>query len=225
MNKINQKQKGSAAVWIIAIVVIAALVYLIATYSNSKSAMVDTGTNQAKSTNSTTTSTSSADSKNFVSAKGFSIVYPSDFQVQESLNGGDFFNELNLYSLELRTAANYQKGTDFEIAFINILVSSSTAACYTASPIGRSLSSTKTINGIQFHYDSSQPFEDDAMGGARGKDSLFAAIHNGQCYRIDKLIGYRDPRGFTDPPYPPHFDEAKVNGDIDQIINSFKFTQ
>ncbi|HTE48631.1 MAG TPA: hypothetical protein VK675_01860 [Candidatus Paceibacterota bacterium] len=153
-----------------------------------------------------------------------SIKYPVDFSINES-KGGGFFNEQNLYDLSISAPADYQKNTDFNIGRIEILVSPSIAKCYTSSSNGGNLSSIKLINGISFYYNPQQPFEDDAMGGQRGKDSLFASIHDNQCYRIQKFVGYRDARGFTNPPYPQHFDEQKVNTDLDNIISTFKFTK
>jgi hypothetical protein len=154
----------------------------------------------------------------------FSIQYPKNFTMAES-QGGGFFDEQNLYDLSINAPADYQKDTDFNIGRIEMFVSPKTTNCFTLSQNGGNLSAVKIINGISFHYNPQQPFEDDAMGGQRGKDSLFAAILNGQCYRIEKLVGYRDAHGFTEPPYPPHFDEQKVNADLDAIISTFKFTK
>ena len=165
-----------------------------------------------------------SDWKTYTNVKyGFTLNYPSNFSLKESQNGG-FFDELNLYNLSVSAPADYQKGTDFNVGRIDVIVSSSTAKCYTSSPNSNDLSSVKNINGISFHYNSRQPFSDDAMGGQRGTYSLFATIDNGQCYRITKTVGYRDSSGFTNPPYPLHFNEQSVNADLDNIILSFKFT-
>ena len=154
---------------------------------------------------------------------GISVAYPATFNVSETQDAG-YFNEMNLFEASISAPADYQKGTDLNVARVDVLVSSSTDECYSLSSSGANLSATKEINGTVFHYDPRQPTADDAMGGQRGQYSLFAAIKNGQCYRVEKLLGYRYPHGFTDPPYPPHFNEQTANADLDAIINSFKFT-
>ena len=145
----------------------------------------------------------------------FSIQYPKDFSIQESVDYGPV--------LSIRVPTNYQKGTDFNVGLINISVSTSTAKCYTSNYANEAMTGIKVIGGKSFHYNVKQPFDDAAMGGQRGKESSFAIINNGLCYTIEKLIGYRDLRGFADGPYPPHFDEAKVNADLDSVIASFSF--
>ncbi len=155
---------------------------------------------------------------------GFEIKYPKDFLIQESKDGG-FFNETNSFTLSINTSKDYQKGTDFSGAFINISPSSKTDNCYRYGPSGPELSASKEIGDTTFHFDPRQPISDSAMGGQRGWYSLFTTISNRQCYRISKSIGYRDSRGFADPPYSPHFDENKVNIDLDKIISTFKFTK
>ncbi|HEU5114941.1 MAG TPA: hypothetical protein VFT82_04220 [Candidatus Paceibacterota bacterium] len=150
---------------------------------------------------------------------GLSLAYPKDYSFREEADAG-FFNELGIYDAIINVPQDYQRGTDFEVGRVDVLVSTTTANCYTESPSGRILSATKTINGTDFKYDPNQPLADDAMGGQRGMYSLFAAAKNGFCYRIEKEVGFRDLRGFADPPYPPHFDETKANADLDAIVGT-----
>ena len=156
----------------------------------------------------------------------FEIHYPKDFTFSESNDAG-YNNELNLYHVSFNPSPNYQKGTDFGNAFVDVSISSKTENCKKQNPQGLVFTGTKTIGGETFYFDPKQPTSDAAMGGERGFSSLFATVYNGQCYRIQKLLSYRDLHGFVDEPYnyPPHFDEKKVNEDLDTIINSFKFTK
>ena len=154
------------------------------------------------------------------SAQKFSINYPLGFTSEESAAGG-FYNETNLYNLSINVPASYQKNTDFNIGRVTVSVSPTITQCYSSSGSSTiDMTATKVINGITFHYNLSQPTDDSAMGGQRGKLSLFATIANNHCYRIEKQVGYRDLHGFTEPPYAPHFDEAMVNADLDAIITS-----
>jgi len=154
---------------------------------------------------------------------GFSVKYPNDFVLSEGKTS--FFSELGLFGISVNAPADYEKGTDFNVGRINLSVSSSTAKCYVSNLVEGVFSAEKNIGGKTFYYNPLQPFSDAAMGGQRGEESLFASVIDGQCYRITKTIGYRDLKGFTDPPYAPHFDEAKVNAEFDSIISSFDFTK
>jgi len=151
---------------------------------------------------------------------GFDLSYPSGYLLDESNNGG-FFNEINLFNLSIKVPNDYQKGTDFNVGRVTVTVSSTTSKCYSSNSTYEDMTATKTINEKSFRYNSKQPFDDNAMGGQRGSWSIFSTIENGRCYRIEKRIGYRDLRGLKDPPYLPHFDEQKVNLDLDNIISTF----
>ena len=154
---------------------------------------------------------------------GFSVKYPKDFVLSEGKTS--FFNELDIFGISIKAPADYEKDTDFNVGNITLSVSSSTAKCYISNSVAGVLSAEKNIGGKTFYYNPLQPFSDAALGGQRGEESRFASVINGQCYRITKLIGYSDLRGFTDPPYAPHFDEAKVNAEFDSIISSFDFEE
>ena len=196
-----------------------------ATYTNS-SGNVLTATSSVTVTNSqisTISTTPTTSLKTYLNNQyGFSIQYPNNFRKSETNDGG-FFNELNIFSASIDVPIGYQNGTDFNVGRITIMVSPTTSKCYSSQGSDEDMTATKIINGKSFRYNPKQPIDDAAMGGQRGSDSLFVIIENGQCYRIAKLVGYRDPRGFTDPPYPPHFDEQKVNADLDAIVSSFVF--
>lgn len=163
------------------------------------------------------------DLKTYTNSKySFSLNYPVEYLLNESNNGG-FFNEVNIFDLSLRVPSDYQKGTDFNTGTIDISVSPTIAKCYYSNGTDEDMTALKVINNKSFHYNPKQPFSDSAMGGQRGSSSMFSIVLNGQCYRIQKLVGYRDLRGFAEPPYPPHFDEQKANLDLDNIISTFKF--
>ncbi len=151
---------------------------------------------------------------------GFSLSYPADYIFSESNNGG-FFNELNIFELFIHVPNGYQKGTDFSIGAVNVMVSPSISKCYSSDGVNEDMTSTKIINGKSFKYNPRQPLDDSAMGGQVGSWSMFTTVEKGQCYRIEKQVGYRNSRGFKDPPYPPHFDEQKANSDLDNIISTF----
>lgn len=151
---------------------------------------------------------------------GFQIQYPAGYQTQESNNGG-FYNETNIYDLSISVPIGYQSGTDFNVGRIDLSVSPSTSMCYSSSGTSTiDMTATKTIGDNVFHYNPAGPLDDSAMGGQRGTDTLFALIHNGQCYRIQETMGYRDLHGFSEPPYPPHYDEAQLNSDLESIIET-----
>ena len=143
----------------------------------------------------------------------FSIQYPRDINIEENNDYGA--------SLSIKVPSDYQKGTDFNVGLINISVSTSTEKCYISNYANEVMTGIKIIGGKSFHYNIKQPFDDAAAGGQRGKESSFAIVNNGFCYTIQKLVGYRDLRGFSDGPYPPHFDEVKANADLDTVISSF----
>ncbi len=153
---------------------------------------------------------------------GFSFNYPDGYLLNENNNGG-FFNELNIFELSIIVPSGYQKGTDFNTGRVDVIVSPSIAKCYSTDYVNEDMNAIKEINGKSFHYNPKQPFPDNAMGGLRGLGSLFSIIENGKCFRIAKQVAYRDLHGFSDPPYPPHYDEQKLNTDLDNIISTFKF--
>lgn len=184
-------------------------------------------TNSDKNLNKNTTNTEktyTTDLKKYTNNKyGFSVQYPNDYKISETNNDG-FYNELNIFGLHISVPIGYQSGTDFSVASIEITVSPTTDKCYSSQgDTNQDMTAIKTIGGKSFHYNPGQPIDDSAMGGQRSSISLFSTINNGQCYRIEKLIGYRDPRGFSEPPYPPHFDQQKANTDLDKIISSIIF--
>ncbi len=149
----------------------------------------------------------------------FSIQYPTTYLAEESNNGG-YYNEVNLHNLSIRFPIGYQKGTDFNVGFISVSVSPTTNKCYASGGQDQDMTATKTIGSTVFHYNPSQPTDDSAMGGQRGKAWLYSTIQNGKCYRIEKTIGYRDVHGYVDEPYnyPAHYDEAKASADLDAVI-------
>ena len=214
-NKNRCGQKGfSSLVWLLIFALICVGLYFYF-YKNN----FETPPNTNDKAPATTTSEINLKTYTNTSNK-FSIKYLDDFTLNESNDGG-YLNELNLFDLSLNAPKDLDKNTDFNVGRIEILISSSTSKCYTSSYSNEEMSGILDINGKSFHYDPKQPFDDAASGGQRGKYSLFALIDNNKCYRITKLVGYRDLRGFADPPYPQHFDEAKVNKVLDDIISSF----
>ena len=154
--------------------------------------------------------------------KDFGILYPTGFLVNESTDGG-FYSELDLYTLSIKAPDNYQQGTDLNVATVIVSVSDTTSKCFSSNSTDMDMTETKSINGKVFNYNPKQPFDDNAMGGQRGTSSIFSTVENAKCYRIQKLKGYRDLRGFAEPPYPPHFDEVDANKTLEGIIGSFKF--
>lgn len=162
----------------------------------------------------------SAETKTFTSDKfGISLRAPEDYTVSETESGG-YFNEKILYTVEVRLPSHYQPETDFNLGFLSISVSPTTTHCYKDESHNVDMTTSRMINGISFYYNPKQPFPDAAMGGQRGFDSFYATIHNNQCIRIEKLIGYRDLRGFAEPPYPKHFDEKQADADLEAVIST-----
>ena len=150
---------------------------------------------------------------------GITIELPKNFLISESNDGG-FYDEINLYRLSINAPSDYQKNTDFSNAFVNISISPKIIKCYSSNGVDEDMTSIKNVNGLSLRYNPKQPFSDNAMGGQRGFSSSFSFIVKGQCYRIEKIVGYRDLRGFAEPPYPVHFNEQKANLDLDNIISS-----
>jgi hypothetical protein len=189
-----------------------ALVLIIGIYVlvlNNKKEEVIVDNNPPAETDTTKTFTSTA--------HRFSIKYPADFTFEES-NSGGFYNEINLYSVALGMPKSYQADTDFNLGRITVSVSPTTTLCYSSNGQTQDMTATKQINGKTFHYNPAGPQGDAAMGGQRGTTFILSTIANDKCYRVQEEIGYRDLRGFAEPPYPAHFNEAKVNADLDAII-------
>ena len=190
------------------------LIYVVYSYAEKqKYSDVSTVTSQ----NSTSTNVSDLTTYNN-SKYNFSIKYPKDYTITEN-------DENYGFNLSIKVPSDYQKGTDFNVGSVNITEGTSTKDCYISNYGNENMTGVKIIGGKEFHYDIKQPFDDAAMGGQRGKVLSFAIINDGLCYRIEKMIGYRDLRGFSDGPYPPHFNEKKVNSDLDIIISSFNFNK
>jgi hypothetical protein len=153
-----------------------------------------------------------------------SVQYPTDFKISEQ-NNGAYFNESINYTLSISAPSDYQKNTNFTGAWISINNDSSIEKCffYNSNDNNPDMTATRVINGITFHYNPDQPFPDSAMGGQRGLYSLFAAVFDNQCYRVDETIGWHDsnwnePAGYHSP--VPDFDLQKVNSDFDRMISS-----
>ncbi len=224
-------QKGFATIAIIGIIlgvlIVGVVVYYLWNNNKQDVGVIIDGTNLSKTKDATTSNSnnfSNSGLKKYDNTKyAFNLFYPPEYLSSETENGG-FYDELNIFNLDIKTPDGYQKDTDFGEGRVTIMVSPTISNCYyIKDSIYGNMTAIKMINGKAFHYNPKQPFEDAAMGGQRGLISLFSLIENGKCYRIEKTIMYRDSRGFREPPYPPHFDEQKANLDLDNIISTFKF--
>lgn len=151
------------------------------------------------------------------STNKFSIQYPENF-INQGIQPGGFYTEINIPTLTIRFPNDYQKGTDYDGAFIELSVSPKTDKCFSSNYETENINLTRVINGTTFHY--TEPVNDSAMGGVRGTSILMSAVKNGKCYRISKTYSYRDYLGLMEPPYPPHYDEQKIKDDLESIITT-----
>lgn len=171
---------------------------------------------QTSNSKSNTQTTLNGTMKTFTNSKySFSIQYPANFTAEET-NSDGYFDHLNLYSVTLRTPSGYQANTNFDQGWVAVSVDPSIKDCYTLNSENNApMTSTRIIDGKSFHYDPSQPIDDSAMGGQQGEDSVFALVENGQCYRVQKTIGWH-----TLSAGKQQFDKSKVNADLDAIIST-----
>lgn len=218
-------KKNNTLVIVLIIIIIVLVGYIVIKSKNNGTVASDTATNsqvvkdtsdQTSGSKSNTQTTSNGTTKTFTNSKySFSIQYPTNFTSEET-NSDGYFDHLNLYSVTLRTPSSYQANTNFDQAWVAISVDPSTKDCYTLNSENNTpMTSTRIIGDKSFHYDPGQPIDDSAMGGQQGEDSVFALVENGQCYRVQKTIGWH-----TLSAGKQQFDKSKVNADLDTIIST-----
>lgn len=150
----------------------------------------------------------------------FEIQYPKEFVLSED-DEAEFNKDPNLlYRVTISNSYGYQKGTDLDTAYIQILASTSTATCLIDTSNWLKFASSTMIHGMPFYYNPEQPFSGEDIMGVSYFYSFYAGIRNDKCYRIIKEIDYYTDKYSRTPLNLPHFDEKKVNADLDKIIAS-----
>lgn len=162
------------------------------------------------------------------SAKGISVSYPLDFEVEtDGLPGADpswransgGVNGMTLFTLAIPKA--FEPQTNFADAKLTIGKSSDAAAvkdCLTPDPTGGPAIATTTVfvNGVNYTVFTGS----DAGAGNLYDTTSYRTVKGGACYAVEytihstQLANYPASYGLT------QFDEAKVKDVLDRIVST-----
>lgn len=159
---------------------------------------------------------------------GFTVRYPKDFTVCE---GGLDFCEVTSHSYVPVCDDNgvdcfVYTGKEYEGTFIsaaalsvNVLRDKRTEQDCDKLDMGQNPIKTKTINGIRYHYGM-------AGGAAAGNWAGWAKYHafyDKVCFELAANTSGVNPGGY-EPGTFKEVDEAKLDKELDAIVNAFRFT-
>ena len=160
--------------------------------------------------------------------KTFTFNYPQEF----TLAGGgigytqswknDSDSTLGLILATLNVPQSYQPKTNFGDAKFTVGTSSdpkAVASCLKDVSGNGATKSTVIINGITY----TKFFSQDAGAGNRYDTTSYRTVQNSQCYAIEYTIHYAALENFDPSMGITAFDEKKVQGALDSIVQSFKF--
>jgi len=175
------------------------------------------------------TQTQSGNNNTFTDAsKTFSFAYPNMF----SLYGGDGSyaadwraqtTDLGLLLAAVQVPRSYQPATNFSEAKFTVGTSSdpkAVASCLTEENMNPGAAiSTVLINGNTFTKISMS----DAGAGNFYDTTSYRAVRNGQCYVVEYTIHSTNIGNYSPDQHISQFDKVKVQGVLENMVQSFKF--
>lgn len=160
--------------------------------------------------------------------KTFTFSYPQEFTLA---GGGIGYTEswktntdgtLGLILATVNVPQSYQPKTNFGDAKFTVGTSSdpkAVKACLTDTSGNGVIKSAATINGVKYAvFDST-----DAGAGNRYQTISYRTVQNSQCYAIEYTIHYAAIENYDPSSGITSFDQQKVHGVLDGIVQSFTF--
>jgi membrane-bound inhibitor of C-type lysozyme len=160
--------------------------------------------------------------------KTFTFMYPQQFTLA---GGGIGYTEswktntdgtLGLILATVNVPQSYQPKTNFGDAKFTVGTSSDPKAvtsCLTDTNGNGITKSTVTINGTKY----TKFVSTDAGAGQRYETTSYRTVRNSQCYAIEYTIHYSVLANFDPSMGVTAFDQKKVEGALDSIVQSFTF--
>jgi hypothetical protein len=161
----------------------------------------------------------------------FSIAYPIDFQIDDNHSAAlvddwsiNAFGTTGIKAFTLTVPKAFAPQTNFSDATLTVGTSKDATAvheCLSPSTEGPSNLATTTINGIYFTVFTSS----DAGAGNYYETTSYRTLHNGTCYAIEYTIHSAQIADYPASYNLQPFDEQKIDSLMQNIVDTFRFTQ
>ncbi|MEO8637620.1 MAG: hypothetical protein ABI430_01830 [Candidatus Taylorbacteria bacterium] len=182
------------------------------------------------------TSVDMADWKIYKNEKyGFEFQYPSEYQLDDKIEKQGFYEYQITKISDVGAKENYIDDSSFEVNADNTPYNLSVCLTKDYGDQPHTSTLTKVINGNTFSIFSDK-VGDAAMGGVRGVESQYRAIHDNYCYIVNSHVHWHEVgyEGYINTgkndatpaqTQAQHDAISKHEQILDQILSTFKFTK